>query len=220
MNSILERVNLVCQNVRRMNDEPVSFKKLVAITRKEFRNKEIDLALKTKKDTFLEHSHFYVEAFYDHEHDFNNETPIEVYVYHNFTPTDLFLHTQITEFLVQIYDAVVHELRHQQQSRTRFYEIFNSGIATPYAKYLADPDELDAYAVSIAIELLRSMPRERAVKYMTRMRVLSKIKTQYGYISPNLKCYMDYYGSNPLIKKVAKKVYKHLNSLDSNQIFR
>jgi hypothetical protein len=203
-----------------MNDAAVSFKKLVAVTRKEFRNKEIDLDLKTKKDPSLEHSHFYVEAFYDQEHDFNNETPIEVYVYHNFTPNDQFLHNQITEFLIQIYDAVVHELRHQLQSRARFYETFSEGVASPFAKYLADPDELDAYAVSIAIELLRSMPKGRAIRYMSRMTVLSKIKSQHGYISPNLKCYVAYYGSNPLIKKVAKKVYKHLNSLDSNQIFR
>lgn len=220
MNSILERVNLVCQNVRRMNEAAVSFKKLVALTRKEFRNKDIDLDLKTKKDPSLEQNHFYVEAFYDHEHDFNNETPIEVYVYHNFAPADRFLHNQITEFLIQIYDAVVHELRHQQQSRQRFYETFNNSTNNPYSKYLADPDELDAYAVSIAIELLRSMPQERAIRYMSRMRVLSKIKTQHGYLSPNLKCYVDYYGTNPLIKRVAKKVYKHLNSLDSNQIFR
>ena len=220
MNLILERVNYVCNTVRKINDNPITFKKLIASIRREFKKCSIDLKIKTKKDKTLEHSSFFVNAFYDPEDDRNFETPVEVMIYHGFDPNDLFHEQQITEFLVQIYDAVVHELRHQQQSRQRNYDVFSDHAQEPFSKYLADPDELDAYALSIAIELLRAMPVYRAQKYMTRMSVLSKLKHSKILISPNLRAYVQHFNNNPLLKRLAKKVYKHLNSLDSNQIFR
>lgn len=220
MNLILERVKLVCENVRANSQIPLSFKKLVALVRKEFRKSDIDLILKTKKVNSLETSAFYVVAFYDSEDDFNNETPIEVLVYHNFSDIDLFHSNQTTNLLVQIFDATVHELRHQQQSRQRGYQTYSDHAITPFSKYLADPDELDAYAFSIAVELLRVMPEHRAIRYMCKMSVLSKFKTQTDLASPNLRVYIKHFGKNPLIKKVAKKVYKHLISLDKDLIFR
>ncbi len=220
MNLILERVNTVCENVRKISETPITFKKLVGITRREFKNHDIDLILKTKKDNNLNEDAFFVAAFYDPEEDFNNETPIEVFVSHNFSGHNCFHEQQITEFLIQIFDAVVHELRHQQQSRRRHYETYSDHSQEPFSKYLADPDELDAYALSIAIELLRVMPAYRANRYMTRMAILSKMKQSTILISPNLRAYVQHFNNNPLLKRLAKKVYKHLNSLDSNQIFR
>lgn len=220
MNLILERVNSVCENVRKINDNPITFKKLIGSIRREFKKSDIDLKIKTKKDRDLEQSAFFVNAFYDPEDDRTHETPIEVLIHHSFDPNDLFHNHQISEFLVQIYDAVVHELRHQQQSRQRNYHTFSDHAQEPFSKYLADPDELDAYALSIAIELLRVMPVYRAQKYMTRMAVLSKLKHSAVLVSPNLRAYVQHFNNNPLLKRLAKKVYKHLNSLDSNQIFR
>lgn len=220
MNLILERVNSVCKNVRQISNIPITFKKLISTTRKEFKKYDVDLVLKVKKDNNLETDAFYVAAFYDPIDDFNNETPIEVLVYHNFSLKDCFHEYQITEILVQIYDAVVHELKHQQQSRSRHYETYSDHAQEPFNKYLADPDELDAYALSIAIELLRVMPLHRANRYMTRMSVLSKIKHSTLLVSPNLRAYVQHFNNNPLLKKLAKKVYKHLNSLDNDQIFR
>lgn len=219
MNSVLERVNLICQSVRGLNSSPISFKKLVGSTKKEFRENNLDLNLKTKKDKTLEEDHFYIQAFYDAEDDFNQETAIEVNVYHNFKDTSKFQVTQITEFLIQIFDAVVHELRHQYQSRKRNYETYSDHDTEPYSKYLADPDELDAYALSIAIELLRSMPKERAIRYMAKMTVLSKLRRGDVLVSPNLRGYVSYFRNNSLLEKLAKKVYKHLESIDKKNIF-
>lgn len=220
MNLILERVNLVCNIVLKTNDQAVTFKKLINSIRKEFKQVDLDLKIKTKRDKDLENNAFYVNAFYDPEDDSNFETSIEVLVHHSFTNEDLFHNQQITEFLIQIFDAVVHELRHQQQSRKRNYKTYSDHVYEPFSRYLADPDELDAYSLSIAIELLRAMPVDRAKRYMTKMTVLSKMKINGHLISPNLKAYVDYFGNNPLLKRLAKKVIKHLNSLDSNQIFR
>jgi len=220
MNLILERVNAVCRNVQRISKTPITFKKLIGTTRKEFKNHDIDLVLKAKKDNNLDNDAFYVAAFYDPEDDFNNETPIEVLIHHNFSSKDQFREQQITELLIQIYDAVVHELRHQLQSRRREYETYSDHAQEPFSKYLADPDELDAYALSIAIEILRVMPVERAKRYMTKMTILSKMKTGTQLISPNLRAYVQHFNNNPLLKRLAKKINKHLISLDSNQIFR
>lgn len=218
MNSVIERVNRVCQNVRKSYPS-ASFRKLVAATKKEFKNNDIELAIKTKKDKSLEHDQFYVMAYYDPEDDFNNETAIEVIVYHNFVVDSKFQHNQITDFLIQIFDAVVHEMRHQTQSSQRYFETYSEHAHEPFSKYLADPDELDAYALSIAIELLRAMPAVRAKRNMVRMTVLSRLKRGDMLVSPNLNSYTAYFKNNALLKKLAKKVYKHLETLDSRHIF-
>ena len=219
MNFVIERVNRVCQCVRQHNADAISFRKLVASTRKEFRLHDIDLTIKTKLDKTLDIDHFYVMAYYDPEDDHTQETPIEVIVYHHFEESCKFKQTQITEFLVQIFDAVVHEMRHQIQSRQRYYETYSDHAQTPFEKYLADPDELDAYALSIAIELLRAMPSSRAKRYMSKISVLSKMKQGSMLVSPNLQAYVSHFRNNSILKKLAKKVYKHLETIDRNNIF-
>jgi len=219
MNSLIECVNNICQSVRRQNTTGISFKKLIGSTRKNFKDGNLDLFLKTKKEKDLSNSHFYVMAYYDADDDFNQETPIEVIVHHNFSDDDKFKEGQITELLVQIFDAVVHELRHQQQSRKRNYRTFNHPGTENYKNYLADPDELDAYALSISIELLRHIPNYRAKRYMTKIGVLAKMKRETGLISPNLNSYFNHFEGTSLIKRLSKKVYKHLETIDSSNIF-
>ena len=148
MNGILELVNTVCQTVREKNNNSTTFKKVISSTRKEFRSQDFDIKFKTKKNLELNPGQYYVLAFYDADDDFNNDTPIEVIIHHNFSDTDRFQNSQITDLLVQIFDAVVHEIRHQAQSRHRGYQTYSHHESEPYQKYLADPDELDAYALS------------------------------------------------------------------------
>lgn len=219
MNAVLERVNKICKHVRDLNSQSISFKKLVWNIRHICKVNGLDLKIVTKKDKTLDTNQFYVNAYYDAEDDFNQETPIEIYVYHNFNDSDSFLKTQITEFLVQIFDATVHEYRHQKQSQSRHYATYSNHDQSPYNDYLSDPDELDAYALSIAIELLRCMSKERAKKYLSRISALSKMRQGSIYVSPNLKAYMDHFGLTALTKRLAKKIYKHLDSLDKEQIF-
>jgi hypothetical protein len=219
MNFILERVNAVCRHVRDSNKFSLTFKKLVSVTRTSFRKYDCVLSIKTKKDKTLEPSEFYVNAFYDAEDDYNNDVAIEIYIYHNFTDDMMFNSTQITDFLIQVYDATVHEYRHQQQSIQREYNIYSDHDHSPFKSYLKDPDELDAYAVSIAIELLRHMSKERAKKYMSKITIMAKMRRGTNLVSPNLKAYIDHFGLNNVTKKISKKVYKHLDVLDRQHIF-
>lgn len=219
MNIILERVNLVCGHVRERNTHGVSFKKLIGSLRSSFRAHDFNISIKTKKDKTLDPSEFYVNAYYDAEDDFNDEIPIEIISYHNFSDTALFNKTQITDFLIQIFDATVHEYRHQQQSKRRNYKVYGVHVIEPHEDYLTDSDELDAYALSIAIELLRSMSKDRAKMYMTRISILAKMRLGDNYVSTNLKDYIDHFGLTTLTKNLAKKVYKHLDALDKSHIF-
>lgn len=219
MNSLIEQVYEVCHNVRSNKGEIYTFKKLVAKVRKEFKQKYLDIDLVTKKDKMsLAEDEFYVAAFYDATNDKQHETPIEVIVHHHFKPESQFSKEQITEFLIQIFDAVVHEYQHRKQSIKRSHKVYYERV-DDYREYLQDPDEIDAYALSIAIELLRHMSKERAKRYMARITVLAKMRQSTKYISPNLNSYMAHFGLNPLGKRLAKKVFKHLDTLDRRYIF-
>lgn len=219
MNSILERVKKICDAVQDTSKQAITFKKLVGSVRRQFRLGDVDIIIKTKKETSLSIDEFYVVAFYDPHDDKQNETSIEVNVYHHFDDKESFKSSQITEFLTQIFDAVVHELRHQIQSQKRNYKTYSDHVTEPFSKYLADPDELDAYAFSIAIELLRAMPLQRAKMYMSRISIMSKMRKGQQLVSPNLNAYVGHFGKNPLLKKLSKKVYKHLETLDAELIF-
>lgn len=219
MNGNLERVYQICQYVRETNNG-ISFKQLIARTRYAFNNSSLSVTIKTKKDNSFAPAEFSVSGFYDAEDDFNGDPPIEIVINHNFTDKDKFDRLQIGLVLKEIYDATVHELRHQYQSIQRKYAIYSVHPQSPYDEYLSDPDEVDAYALSVAIELLRNMPKHRAIKYMSRITALSKIKQNNLLVSPNLQAYISHFGLNNLTKKFAKKVYKHLERLDNSLIFK
>lgn len=219
MNSILERVYLVCTRVRELNSTPISFKKLVSQTRRQFKLAQFDLLIKTKKEKSLDCTEFYVNAYYDADNDSVNETAIELVVFHNFKDCDQFSHLQITDFLKEIFDAVVHEYKHKQQSVARNYQTYSDHNRIQYSAYLSDPDEVDAYAFSIAVELLRSLGRQRSYIYLTRISVLSKVRQDSKLVSPNLNAYLQHFGLNIMVKRLAKKVYKHLETIDTRFIF-
>jgi hypothetical protein len=219
MNSLIEQVNNVCQQVRLATKGATTFKKLINRVRKEFKDHGLDLKVKTKKDKDLDTDRWYVMAYYDTENDLDGDTPIEVIIYHNLNGDEEFGLHHITEFLIEIFDATVHEFRHQYQSKLRNYTDYVDPIESPYEAYLASQDELDAYAFSIAIELLRAMSKERASRYMSKISIMSKMRKGSQYVSPTFCAYLSIFGLNPVTKKLAKKVYKHLQTVDTQYIF-
>jgi len=219
MNIILERVYNVCKEVRETIPDQTTFKKLITKTRKIFKRHNFDIAIKTKREKDLDVDKWYVMAYYDSENDYNSETPIEVVVHHNLIGTEEFGQHQITLFLTEIFDATVHEFRHQYQSMRRDYSMQGATAISPYDEYLADYDELDAYALSISLELLRVMDTYRVKRNLTRISIMSKMRTGAVYSSPTLRAYMDYFGLNSVTKKLAKKIYLHLDTIDKRYIF-
>jgi len=221
MNSIMETVCQVCTKVRNNSKHGVSFQNLLTMLRREFRERDFDLKIKSDRDRKLDTIEFYVNAYYDAEDDQNNETPIEVIVHHNFDKELIWDQKQVSDLLVQIFDAVVHEYKHRRQSIHRKHIVYSNHTKSPYDEYLADPDELDAYAISIAIELCRSLGKFRALRYMGKFHSLCKLKFHGRYVSPCLASYFGQFNSvqNPILKRLAKKVYVRLMKVDTDHIF-
>lgn len=223
MNSIMETVCGVCNTVRSNSKHGTSFQKLLTDLRKQFRKQGFELKIYSSRDKHLNSEEFYVNAYYDAEEDRNREVPIEVIVHHNFNKEIVWDYKQVTDFLVQIFDATVHEFKHQRQSRKRAFVSYwdHADSNHQYQEYLSDPDELDAYALSIAIELCRTMGKHRAIRYLPKFTTLAKFKVQDNFVSPNLNAYVAHFEKpiSPLLRRLAKKVYVRLQKVDTDCIF-
>lgn len=219
----METVCLICTQVRHKTKQDTSFPKLLVALRREFRHAGLDVKVKSQAKKFLATEEFYVNAYYDAEDDKNKETPIEVIIYHNFNKDVIWSKKQITELLVQVFDATVHEFKHQRQSRKRFHKEFweRADAEHEFHEYLQDPDELDAYALSIAIELCRTVGKFRALRYMPKFTTLARLKVKEEFVSPNLNAYVSHFEKpiSPLLRRLAKKVYIRLQKVDTDVIF-
>lgn len=223
MNSTLETICQICTRVRTATKQGASFQQLLTKIRKEFKDQNLGIALRTSRKKYLNHEEFYVNAYYDAEDDSEGDPPIEVIVFHNFNKDITWDSKQITDLLVQVFDAVVHEFKHQRQSRKRNYRHYYEHVDgnLHYQMYLADPDEVDAYALSIAIELCRTLGKFRALRYMSRFTSLAKIKMHSQYVSPNLNAYVCHFENlnHPILRTLATKVYIRLQKVDTDFIF-
>ena len=220
MKIAMETVCSVCRKVKENSSQKISFQSLMYRIRREFQNRHLDLYIRSSRSHSLSAEEFYVNAYYDAEDEIDNEVPIEIIIYHNFDKTVLWDSKQVTDLLIQVYDAVIHELRHQDQSRKRGHKIYwpHSSIVL---QYLSDPDEVDAYAYSIAIELCRSLGKIRAQRYLSIFKKLSRFKLQNTYVSPNLFAFVSVFSQldEELLKRLIKKVYKILQKVDTDTIF-
>jgi hypothetical protein len=219
----METVCGVCNAVRHKSKPDISFRDLLTSLRKEFRRQEVALKIKSVRTKKLTTDEFYVNAYYDAYDDLNNEIAIEVLIHHNFSKDQQWDYNQVTDFLIQIFDAVVHEFKHRRQSKKRFHQSYWDHVDgnNYYRDYLSDPDEVDAYALSISIELCRSLGKFRALNYLHRLTALSKLKFSEQYASVNLSAYVGQFGdtSSPIIRKLIKKVYIRLQKIDTDVIF-
>ena len=220
MNSLMETVCTVCNHIRNKTKQGISFHNLLTKIRREFREHSLDLKVKSLRKKNLLPEEFYVNAYYDATDDQNRDTAIEVIIYHNFDKTIVWDRKHVTELLTQVFDAVVHEFKHQRQSRKRHYEIYWHNSYDTHL-YLSDPDEIDAYAFSIAIELCRVLGKARALRYMSKFSSLSRLKIQKHYVSPSLFVYVKTFGNlgDPVLRSLAKKVYIRLQKVDTDHIF-
>lgn len=214
MNNIMEAVCGVCVKIRNEKHSG-SLQQMLTVIRRHFRVNGFDIKFKSKRHKELEVDEFYVNAYYDPFDDSNMDTPIEVVIHHNFANVQ-WDKTSTTRLLIQLFDAIVHEFKHQRQSRKRHFKQFWFDTS-----YLEDPDEIDAYSISIAIELCRSMGKYRALRYMPHFSSLARLKLNQMYVSPTLTDYVSNFGSvdHPVIQLLAKKIYIRLQKLDTDCIF-
>lgn len=222
MNSILETVCLICNNIRNSTKQGIAFQKLLTAIRQEFKRNNLQIKFKSTRKAFLQVEEFYVNAYYDCEDDEDGEIPIEVIIYHNFDKAKVWDQKHTTDLLKEIFDAVVHEYKHQRQAKRRNYKTYWTRYDGNhhYHLYLTDPDEIDAYAFSIAIELCRTLGKFRALRYMPKFTTLARMKIHGRFVSPNLHAYASHFDlADPLLKTVAKKIYIRIQKIDTDFIF-
>ena len=220
MNSIMELVCAICNHVRSGTKQGLNFQQLINRVRREFKLSDIQIKISAKRDKTLNEDCIYVNGFYDPEDDQENECAIELIVTHNFPKDLLWYPIDSTLVLTQIFDTVVHELRHQRQYRKRKFKV-GPERGTGHKEYLADPDEIDAYSISIATELVRSLGRIRALRYMHNINTLSRFKLNKQFVSPCLSMYLGEFPdtADPVIKNLTKKIYIRLKKIDTDVVF-
>ena len=221
MNSVMETVSSVCTHVRNQSKHGVSFQNLLTLLRRQFRENGFQIKIRSDRNKQLDSEEFYVNAYYDAEDDKNQEIAIEVVIHHNFVKTLIWDRKHISDLLVQIFDATVHEFKHQRQSIKRKYKVYSEYVKQPYKDYLAEDDEIDAYALSIAIELCRSIGKYRALRYLSKISNLSRLKFREHFVSPNLSAYFGQFDNldNPVLRRLTKKIYIRLQKIDTDVIF-
>ena len=220
MNSIMEIVCAICNHVRSGTKQGLNFQQLINRVRREFKLSDIQIKISAKRDKTLNEDCIYVNGFYDPEDDQENECAIELIVTHNFPKDLLWYPINSTLVLTQIFDTVVHELRHQRQYRKRKFKI-GPPRGTAHKEYLADPDEIDAYSISIATELVRSLGRIRSLRYMHNISTLGRFKLNRQFVSPCLSMYLGEFPNttDPVIKNLTKKIYIRLKKIDTDVVF-
>jgi len=220
MNSIMETVCAICNNVRSSTKQGLSFPKLMNRVRREFKLSDIEIKLTTTRDSTLAEDCVYVNGYYDPEDDQSEECAIELIIVHNFPKDLVWFPTHSTLILTQIFDTVVHELRHRRQYRKRKFKV-GPERGTGHKEYLADPDEIDAYSISIATELVRTLGKTRALRYLHNIDTLSRFKLNGRFVSPCLGMYKgEFQNTNdPIIKNLTKKVYVRLKKIDTDFVF-
>jgi hypothetical protein len=154
---------------------------------------------------------FCVSGEYDSILDESGNTSIFLTVHYNFLSKDL---SDDLVSLIRLYVSITleHELIHRQQYSRRFFEeqrIYESGERKKL--YLGSPDEIHAFANTIALRTLVDMDRETAINYL---------KT--GMLVHENHDYADYKNSfvdDPnVIKKLQKYIYKNLLTVDLDKL--
>ena len=151
-----------------------------------------------------------VSAFYDPEKDEIHKIAIELILVTNSRDSHIIIDESLFEIIsTRLADTLAHEMIHMRQARARDFiiadipESQNSEL-NETQQYLANPDEIDAYAHNIANELSEHPnPRD----------ILSNPKSITLQHSINLWAYLTAFNkdlSNPIIRKLLKKVYRHL----------
>jgi len=149
-----------------------------------------------------------ITAHYNSDKDENCKISIELILITN--PYDQYLifdKELFDQFSIRLADTLAHELIHMRQSRARDYkhiEYKNNEELQTDSEYLSNPDEIDAFAYGIAVEL-KNLPNP--------LKKLSNPKTITIKDSANLWTYVKTFSNddtNTILKKLYKKIYKYL----------
>jgi hypothetical protein len=153
-----------------------------------------------------------INAFYDPDEDMMGKACIElVLVYSPYEKILIFDDEGWVRLVRRIADSVAHEQRHKYQYRQRDWERWDEEESEDEIEvaqmYLGNKDEIDAYSINIANELLDNYTYNETLHCLTNPKKIDMSK------SVNLWAYMTVFGmdfSHPVLKRLLKKIYKIL----------
>ena len=159
-----------------------------------------------------------IGAHYDPDKDEEGHLPIHIDLFFSNEDTNQLTWTRQGRkfFLYNLQDVMKHELLHMKQHRQRDFHPGKNGYdnRSMEYEYMSRPDEIEAYAMNIADELTRHVGNEGAFELLRMAKKTAQFKTKIGhFLSPNLLAYFalfKYDASNPVIKRLLKKIYIYL----------
>lgn len=177
-----------------------------------------ELTVKLIQTDQLESNQANISAFYDPELDENDLVCITVELIFSNKDTHIVWCPEVVDFFVQKLSATIkHEKLHQSQHRARNFEDAPTGYDNRNMEYeyMSRPDEIEAYAMNIADELVRKSDKETA-KTLLRMACKTAVyKDEQGNLfSPDLFAYMsmwDFDSRRPVIKRLLKKTWEYIH---------
>ena len=155
-------------------------------------------------------------AAYEQEDDEEGEIPFEITLVFS-DKEDRMTVTNPKPLIQRVLDMMKHEMMHQSQARARDFEDHSQGkdrrnIST---EYMSRGDEIEAYAMNIADELVRKVDKDGALQLLRMAGKTAQFKDEMGnLLSPDLNAYMsiwNYDSKHPVIKRLLKRVYQFIN---------
>lgn len=151
-----------------------------------------------------------IAAYYDYMDDEFCKTSIELVLITNVNDKFILFDQDLyTRFIKCLADSLVHELVHMKQARARDFiptdqDYGPEGTVEHELNYLSNPDEIDAYAYNIAVELQENTNPFQKLNNPSTISIEESL---------NLWVYVNTFGqniNNPTMKKLLKKIYKRL----------
>jgi len=120
-------------------------------------------------------------------------------------------------FVNELADVLKHEMLHAHQHRSRDFHPGRDGYDQRDSnyEYMTRPDEIEAYAMNIADELVRKADKDGALQLLRMAGKTAQFKDEMGrYLSPNLMAYFamfDWRADHPVMKRLLKRIYQFIN---------
>jgi len=155
-------------------------------------------------------------AAYEQDDDEDGEIPFEItLVFSN--KEDRMTVQDPNPLINRILDMMKHEMIHQKQARARDFEQYTQGkdSRNQNYEYMSRPDEIEAYAMNIADELVRKTDKASAIALLRMANKTAQFKDEMGnFLSPDLFAYMgmwNFDSKHPVIKRLLKKIYQYIS---------
>jgi len=155
-------------------------------------------------------------AAYEQDDDEDGEIPFEITLVFS-DKEDRMTVTNPKPLVQRILDMMKHEMIHQSQARARDFEDHSQGTdrSNLSTEYMSRGDEIEAYAMNIADELIRKVDKDGAMQLLRMAGKTAQFKDEMGnLLSPDLHAYMsiwNYDSKHPVIKRLLKRIYQFIN---------